>query len=84
MGEPPGLRLGTGVWVKECCINLKLEECRRVTLLAKRRECFRRRDLKEENPGSEQRLKHVWGLQEALVAGGDGCQEHNQKELLCC
>ena len=59
MGEPPGLRLGTGVWVKGCDINLKHEECGRVTLLAKRRECFRWRDLKEENPGSEQKLKHV-------------------------
>lgn len=87
MGEPPDLGLGTGVWVKRCDINLKHEECRRVTLLAKKRECFRPRDLKEQQPGSEQRLKHVWGLQEALVARGDGCQGHDQKELLqksCC
>ena len=59
MGEPPDLGLGTGVWVKGCDINLKHEECRRVTLLAKKRECFRPRDLKEQQPGSEQRLKHV-------------------------
>lgn len=84
MREPPNLGMGMGVWVKECDSNLKHEECRRVTLLAKRRECFRPRDLKEQKPGSEQRLKPVWGLQEALVAGGDGCQGHDQKELLRC
>lgn len=84
MGEPPNLGLGMGEWVKGCDINLKHEECRRVTLLAKRRECFRPRDLKEQKPGSEQRLKPVWGLQEALVAGKDGCQGHDKKELLRC